>query len=62
MGDAQCKAKLAALRQELDTIHFANARYWLQSEPNRDAKVEYQRRLERLERVRKEIAKLERNG
>jgi hypothetical protein len=53
-------ARIAALRKEMDAIHFANNIYWqrLEGEPTQIARAEYQRRLDRLEEIRGELAKL----
>ena len=59
MDDASRGAgQLAALREELETIHFANRQYWNQQEHSHAAIAEYERRQERLEQIRKEMDEL----
>jgi hypothetical protein len=50
--------KLAALRDEIEAIHFANRLYWNQKKPSRAAIAEYERRQERLEQIRREMEDL----
>ena len=52
--DALSQAGLAALRDEMDAIHLANMKYWERKKHDRKEKMEYERRLERLEQIRKE--------
>jgi hypothetical protein len=57
---AKKRAQIELLREEIDAIHFANSLYWKRADgpPTRDARAEYQRRLDRLEEIRKELSKL----
>jgi hypothetical protein len=51
--------KIAALTSEMDAIHSANALYWgRREEVTLEARAEYQRRKDRLEQIRSEIAQL----
>jgi hypothetical protein len=51
--------KIAALTAEMDAIHFANSLYWKQGHSQTvAARVEYQRRQDRLEEIRTELARL----
>jgi hypothetical protein len=52
------KARIAALREEIESIHFANKLYWRQTNPSDAAKAEYYRRQDRLEEIRSELAEL----
>jgi hypothetical protein len=47
------------LEKEMDGIHFVNTLYWGRGEsaPSK-ARAEYQRRLDRLEAIRTELAQL----
>jgi len=57
--DAEKKIRIAALQKEMDGIYFADRLYWDQSKGiTHDARIEHQRRQERLEEIRKELAKL----
>ncbi|MGA3090855.1 MAG: hypothetical protein ABSD75_19795 [Terriglobales bacterium] len=48
--------KFAALKKELDTIHSANVLYWKRGTDNsHQARAEYQRRLDRVDEIRKEL-------
>jgi hypothetical protein len=52
-------ARIAALNEEIDTIHRANAPYWEQGKSQTfAARAEYQLRNERLEKIREELARL----
>jgi len=53
------EAKIAALEEEMESIHAADTRYWQES-PNqtREARLEYQRRQVRLREIRRELAAL----
>jgi hypothetical protein len=51
----------AALRKEVDAIHYANKLYWAQKRPSRTAVAEYEWRQERLEQIRREMEKLQEN-
>jgi len=51
--------KIAALTVEMDSIHFANTSYWKQGHSQTvAARAEYQRRQDRLEEIRTELAQL----
>jgi hypothetical protein len=57
--DAKKKARIAALNEEMDGIHFVNSLYWQRGEAvTSRARAEYQRRLDRLEEIRAELAQL----
>ncbi len=57
--DAEKKTRIAALQEEMDAIYSADRRYWNQTKGiTRDARTEYQKRQERLEEIRKELARL----
>jgi hypothetical protein len=57
--DVIARTRLAALRQEIDAIHFANSLFWRHKEAHtRDAIAEYQSRQERLDQIREELARL----
>jgi hypothetical protein len=50
--------QIAALTVEIDTIHFANGLYWRQENfQTVAARAEYQRRQDRLEEIRTELAR-----
>ena len=51
--------QIAALTVEMDAIHFANGLYWKQQNfQTVAARAEYQRRQDRLEEIRIELAQL----
>jgi hypothetical protein len=53
--------KIAALTVEMDAIHFANSLYWKQGHSQTvAARADYQRRQDRLEEIRTELARLRR--
>ena len=53
------EAKIAALMEEVNFIHFANVLYWKQgAECSREARAEYQRRQDRLREIRSEVLDL----
>jgi hypothetical protein len=53
--------KIAALTVEMNAIHFANSLYWKQGHSQTvAARAEYQRRQDRLEEIRTELARLRR--
>jgi hypothetical protein len=58
-SEATRKARIAALLEELDFIHYANELYWRQANPSVAAKADYFRRQDRLEEIRSELAKLQ---
>ena len=58
--DATTAARIAALSKELDAIYDADTVYWMGREHTREATAEYQRRQERLEEIRSELARLKR--
>jgi hypothetical protein len=51
---------VAILSQEIDAIHVANLLYWKSAgrELGREARVEYERRRERLEQIRREFLRV----
>ena len=58
--DAKKKAQLAKLNKEIDGIHFLNSLYWARREAvTLEARSGYQRRKERLEEIRSELAQLQ---
>jgi hypothetical protein len=62
MGDETVRqATLAALREEVETIHSENKLYWNRKEHSHEADMEHQLRQERLEQIREEMNKLQ-NG
>ena len=53
------KVKIAALKEEVNFIHFVDVLYWKQgAEPSRQARAEYHSRQDRLRGIRKEILDL----
>jgi hypothetical protein len=48
------QAKLVALEEETEAIHFANMLYWNYDAHSDEADLEHQRRQKRLSQVRKE--------
>lgn len=57
--DIPTKSKIVVLTSEMHTIHLANSLYWRQREAvTHEARAEYQRRQERLEEIRAELAHL----
>jgi len=47
--DAKKKARIAALNEEMDEIHFLNSMYWRSGEASTsEERAEYQHRLDRL--------------
>jgi hypothetical protein len=53
------EARIAALNAEIDAIHSANILYWRQGgAATHEARAEYRHRLDRLEEIRMELAKL----
>ena len=58
--DATKKARIAALSEEMDRIHFVNSLYWQRGEAvTSEERAEHQRRRDRLEQVRAELAQLQ---
>jgi len=55
-SEATRKARIAALLEELDFIHYANELYWRQANPSDAARANYYRRQDRLEEIRNELA------
>jgi hypothetical protein len=48
--------KMAALREELASIYFADVRYWRQgTKASREATREYQSRQDRVREIRREF-------
>jgi hypothetical protein len=46
----------------MDAIHSANGLYWGTREATLEAKADYQRRQDRLEEIRRELAQLQSGG
>jgi len=59
MEDAVRQAKLVALEEETEAIHFANVLYWDRKLHSHEADMEHQRRQKRLKQVRKEFRRPE---
>jgi hypothetical protein len=58
--DAKKKARVAALNEEMDGIHFVNNLYWqLGKGVTSKERAEHQRRQDRLEEIRAELAQLQ---
>jgi len=55
-GEAERKARIAALYEEIDSISYANNLYWKQ--PSAGAKAEYYLRQDRLEDIWRELTEL----
>jgi hypothetical protein len=61
--DAKKESRIAALSKEMDAIYFADRQYWEQREGvTHDARIEHERRQERLEEIRKELTQLRSAG
>jgi hypothetical protein len=60
--DATMKARVAVLNGEIDSVHFDNRFYWEDKAPSHEANAEYQRRQDRLERIKNELAELRLGG
>jgi hypothetical protein len=57
--DVNKESRIAALNKEMDAIYYADRQYWEQGGwVTHDARIEHQRRQERLEEIRKELAQL----
>ena len=57
--DAEKKARIAALSEEMDGIHFVNSLYWQRGEAvTSEERAAHQRRQDRLEEIRAELARL----
>jgi hypothetical protein len=57
--DEKKATRIAALNEEMDGIHFVNSLYWERGEAvTSEARAEYQRRQDRLEEIRVELAQL----
>ncbi len=56
--EAKRQERIAALQQEMDSIHFANRLYWQETAHSDAAKKEFYRRQDRLEEVRSELTML----
>jgi hypothetical protein len=53
-------SKVAALREEMNAIHFANAQYWERGDAaTLEERAEHERRKDRLEEIRRELAELQ---
>lgn len=59
MPTARKKSAVAILSLEMHAIHVANLSYWNRAgrELGREARVEYERRCQRLEEIRRELRK-----
>jgi hypothetical protein len=51
--------RLATVLEEMNAIHLANIRYWGQKRRNGADDMAFERRLERLEQIRKECGWIE---
>jgi hypothetical protein len=58
-SEATRKARIAALYEEIEFIHFANRLYWKQANPDDAAKADYYRRQDRLEELRSKLVELQ---
>jgi hypothetical protein len=57
--DAEMRARIDALNEEINAIYFADRRYWEEGkDATHDARIEHLRRQERLEEIRKELWQL----
>jgi hypothetical protein len=59
--ELDAKARIAALNDEMDSIHYTNLLYWQHKHPTKEARAEYNFRNERLENIRTELAELRRD-
>ena len=58
--DADKRARIAALNEEMDAIYFADRRYWERGQAvTSKERAEHQRRQDRLEEIRAELAQLQ---
>ena len=54
------EAEIAALKEEIESIHFADALYWkCGQDRSREVGEEYQRRQNRLQEIRSALALLD---
>jgi hypothetical protein len=58
-SEATRKARVAALHEEIHSIHFANRLFWREKAHSHGAGVEYYRRQDRLEEIRCELGGLD---
>jgi hypothetical protein len=56
------KAKIATLKEEIKSIHFADALYWKWKEHSNEASAEYRHRRDRLQGLCRELALWEKNA
>ena len=57
--DIPATVKITALTSEIDSIHSANSFYWKRGAAvTPEARAEYQRRLDRLKKIRNELNQL----
>jgi hypothetical protein len=57
--DAKKKTRIAALGKKMDDIHLLNSAYWERGEAvTSEAKAEYERRVDRVEEIRRELVQL----
>jgi hypothetical protein len=54
--DATTNARIAALHEEIPSIHFATKLFWEQKAHSSEARAEHYRRQDRLEEIRSELA------
>jgi hypothetical protein len=54
MVDSLTRAQLTTVLEEMNAIHDANMLYWERKQHTRQEEMEYARRQERLEEIRKE--------
>jgi len=54
------EAKIAALKEEIESIHYADALYWKRGKDNSlEAIAEYERRQDRLPKIMSQLALLD---
>jgi hypothetical protein len=56
--DATTNARIAALHEEITSIHFVTKLFWEQKAHSSEARAEHYRRQDRLEEIRSELAAL----
>ncbi len=56
------KAKIATLKEQIKSIHFADTLYWKWKEHSNEASAEYRRRRDRLQGLCRDLALWERNA
>jgi len=55
--ESEKSARILALLEEGNAIHFANQLYWKRKDHNPEAAAEYQHRQERLEEITRAVAR-----